>query len=79
VRAKPPFFPAVLSVLVGVFAGVILVDNLGQYRWFWPYDQEVYGAGLFIIVLEMAFVVPRLRPWLDKCQAVLDREDSEIS
>ena len=77
--SKPPLIPSILAVLAGLFAGIALLDKLGGYRWFWPYDQEVYGASLFVVFLEMVFVIPWLRPWFEAYQAKRDHEDSEIS
>jgi hypothetical protein len=75
--SKPPLIPGILAILAGLFAGIALLNKLGEYRWFWPYDQEVYGASLFVVVLEMAFVIPKLRPWFEAHQAKLDSEDGE--
>jgi hypothetical protein len=75
--SKPPLIPSILAVIVGLFAAVALVDKLGRYRWFAPYDQDVYSAALFIIVLEMVFVIPKLRLWFAEYQTKLDSEDGD--
>jgi hypothetical protein len=75
--SKPPLIPAGLAIIAGLFAAVAFVDKLGRYRWFSPYDQDVYSAALFLIVLEMAFVFLKLRPWFEAHQAKLDSEDNE--
>jgi len=77
--SKPPLIPSILAIVAGSFAGIALLDKLGGYRWFWPYDQEIYGAALFVVFLEMILVFPLLKSWFDEHQAKHDREDSEIS
>jgi hypothetical protein len=75
--SKPPLIPGILAVIVGLFTAVVLVDKLGRYRWFAPYDQDVYSAALFMIFLEMVFVIPKLGPWIKEYQTKLDSEDGE--
>jgi hypothetical protein len=78
VTSRPPVVPAILAIVIGLFGGIALVDKLGSYRWFFPYDPEVYSAALIAIVFEMIFVIPRLMPWLEAQKAQRDREDDEI-
>ncbi|HEX3652266.1 MAG TPA: hypothetical protein VHU18_05515 [Rhizomicrobium sp.] len=33
---------------------VILADKLGKMRWFWPYDDSVFAAGLVIGIASIA-------------------------
>jgi hypothetical protein len=74
---KPPVIPAILAALIGIFCGVALMDHMGAYRWFGSYDNDVWTAALFGIVLEMIFVIPLLKPWLEQSQAELDRRNDE--
>jgi hypothetical protein len=63
---------------MALIAAVALIDDLGKYHWFWPYDREIYGVALLIAILWHVFFGNQAKAWADQEQARLDRED-EIS
>jgi hypothetical protein len=73
--AKPSIALRVVSGLVSMVALVALVDDLGKYRWFWPYDREIYGSAILVIVVWYAFCGPKIQAWAEEEQTKLDRED----
>jgi len=59
----------VSAVVMGLVAAVALIDDLGKYRWFWPYDRAVYGAALLIGVLWYIFFEQQAKSWAAEEQA----------
>jgi hypothetical protein len=39
---------------------VSLIDNLGQYRWFWPYDRQIMGIAMIVGVLGFQMFAPSI-------------------
>jgi len=60
---------------MAAIAAVALIDDLGKYRWFWPYDRDVYGAAMLIAVLWYVFFGSKAKAWAEQEQARLDREE----
>ena len=52
-----------------------LIDELGKFHWFWPYDRTVFSVAILISALWYMFFGPQLRAWAGDDQAKLDRED----
>jgi hypothetical protein len=63
---------------MALIAAIALIDDLGKFRWFWPYDRDVYGAALLIAVLWYVFFGGRARAWAEQEQAKRDHEDEML-
>jgi hypothetical protein len=60
-----------------IFEVAVLADKLGRLRWFWPYDDAVFGAGIFIGVVGAFLLHAGTAPILEEYRARTEREDSE--
>ena len=73
--AKLPAATILASGFTGLLCAAALIDDLGKYRWFWPYDQEVYSTALLVGLLWYVIFVPQLEAWIKDYNEKWDRED----
>ena len=72
---KPPAAAQWTAVAMGILCAVALIDDLGKFRWFWPYDKTVYGLALFAGILWYAVFGRAMEAWFKQAQAKQDLED----
>jgi hypothetical protein len=60
---------------MGLIVAVALVNDLGKYHGFQPYDHEVYGVALLIAILWYVCFGNQAKAWAEQEQAKLDREE----
>jgi hypothetical protein len=58
-----------------IFLAASLIDNLGNYRWFRPYDHQVSGAALLCGLLWYILFGEQVKAWVKEAQEKRDRED----
>jgi hypothetical protein len=67
----------VAAAALVIFEVAVLADKLGRLRWFRPYDDQVFGAGIIIGVAGAFLLRAAITPILEEYQARIEREDSE--
>ncbi|MFO1247446.1 MAG: hypothetical protein U1E93_04310 [Alphaproteobacteria bacterium] len=72
---QAPLAFRLLALPMVVFLGAALIDKLGNYRWFQPYDREVFTAAIVISILLYIFFGDQIRDLAREEQEKLDRED----
>ena len=65
----------VSAVVMGLVAGAALVNDLGSYHWFQPYDRAVYGVALLMGMIWYACFGDQAKAWIAAEQAKQDLED----
>jgi Zn-dependent protease len=68
----------ILGTSAAVFSTLelgILANKLGHLRWFWPYDDAVFSAGIIGGVVGAAFFYGAVAPEREEYLAKLDREE----
>jgi len=50
----------IIASLLLIPTVVVLVDTLGNYRWFWPHDRQAMGATMLIGVVWATFFAPSI-------------------
>ena len=63
---------AIPVILIGLVA---LIDDLGKYRWFWPYDRDIYGISVLVCLIWYLVFGGQVEAWAKEEQARRDRED----
>ena len=76
--AKLPIAARLLAVPMVIVALTALVDDLGKYRWFWPYDSTILSIAFLIGLLWYLFFGARMAAWAEEEQATREREDEEV-
>ena len=73
--AKLPAASRWVAVPMVVLCGAALLDDLGKFRWFWPYDKEIYSSALLVGLLWYIIFGQKMRAWVEEVRAEHDRED----
>jgi hypothetical protein len=68
---------AIAAFLFAAVELVILIDKLGQKRWFWPYDDSVFAGGILFGLVGAMFFRAVVAPIEQEYQERLEREDRE--
>jgi hypothetical protein len=76
--SKLPITIRLAIVVWWIFLLVVFVDDLGRYRWFWPYDHQLLGIGVLLGILFHVFLGPRIKAEHENYLEKLDREEDQI-
>jgi len=57
--------------------GLVLADQLGNLRWFWPYDTDVLAVAILLCIVCTYPLCTAVGPMMKEYQARIEREDSE--
>ena len=72
---KPPAAARWAAVPMILLLAVALIDDLGNFRWFWPYDRQVLGIGFLVGLLWYWIFGPQMHEWVAEVRAQKGREE----
>ncbi len=73
--AKLPVVTRVASGLMASLCAAALIDHMGKYYWFRPYDEEVFWGALLVALLWYLIFGPQMEAWMKEEREMHDRED----
>jgi len=73
-RVKPPAARWAAVPMV-ILSAATLIDDIGNFRWFWPYDKDAPTVALVVALLWYLIFGKQLHAWMAEVRAERDRED----
>jgi hypothetical protein len=61
--------------ITALLCATALVDDLGKFYWFWPYDGDVLPLAALVGLLWLVIFSDKVQAWARKARAKHDRED----